>query len=302
MKVWLGLQPHAMLSEKIVSTLGGFFSLLCIGAVTHSLIGTEGTLAIVPSMGAATVLLFAIPHGILSQPWALFCGNLVSAFVGVTCAWLIEPLLISAAVAVGLAIGAMHLCRCMHPPGGATALAAVIGGEQITQLGYGYLFAPVLINCVIIFISAMAFNSLFPWRRYPQTLMRFQPLAAPLTPSTTNKELELSEDDIRKAMDETGLVLDITAAQLKKIYRSAHQRRRKDVSDNFDFQIGGVYSNNLPGAHWAVRQVVDYAAHPNLANSLVIYKVLDGVSKGTTNSCTRGEFAEWAAQRLKSSK
>ena len=195
----------------------------------------------------------------------------------------------------------MHLCRCMHPPGGATALAAVIGGEQINQLGYVYLFSPVLINCLIIFISAVIFNGLFPWRRYPQALMRFTPIAGPIS-SQAEKELDLSEEDIRKAMDETGLVLDLSAAQLRKIYLSAHRKRRADISDNFDFHVGGVYTNNLPGAHWAVRQVIDYAAHPDLANSLVIYKVLDGVSKGTTNSCTRGEFAEWAVQRLKSSK
>ena len=34
---------------------------------------------------------------------------------------------IAAAASVGLAIGVMYYARCLHPPGGATALSAVIG-------------------------------------------------------------------------------------------------------------------------------------------------------------------------------
>ena len=80
-------------------------------------------------MGAATVLLFGVPHGPLSQPWALFAGNLLSAFVGVSCFMLISNTFIAAGVAVSLSMGLMFVCRCVHPPGGATALAAVIGSQ-----------------------------------------------------------------------------------------------------------------------------------------------------------------------------
>ena len=61
--------------------------------------------------------------------------------------------------AVGLAVGAMHYLRCIHPPGGATALAAVIGGSEINALGYHYLIMPILINVLAILLLAVFFNA-----------------------------------------------------------------------------------------------------------------------------------------------
>lgn len=103
-------------------------------------------------MGASAVLVFAVPHGKLSQPWALFAGQLSSAFVGVSCYILVPNLFLAAGLAVGLAIGVMHVLRCIHPPGGATALVAVVGTSQIHTLGFEYLLTPVLLNTLIIFL------------------------------------------------------------------------------------------------------------------------------------------------------
>ena len=38
--------------------------------------------------------------------------------------------------ALGLAIGAMQILKCIHPLGGATAFTAVMGGEAIHALGF----------------------------------------------------------------------------------------------------------------------------------------------------------------------
>ena len=87
---------------------------------------------------------FAVPHGQLSTPWAFFAGNVLSAIVGVTSAQYIENLFIAAPVAVSLSIFVMHLSRSLHPPGGATALAAVIGGSAITDLVIGNVLTQLL--------------------------------------------------------------------------------------------------------------------------------------------------------------
>jgi len=68
---------------------------------------------------------------------------------------------IAAAASVGLAIGVMYYARCIHPPGGATALAAVIGGPNIHALGYEYILTPIAINTVTILLVALLFNALF---------------------------------------------------------------------------------------------------------------------------------------------
>jgi CBS-domain-containing membrane protein len=64
----------------------------------------------------------------------------------------------------------MHYLNCLHPPGGATALSAVIGGQAVHQLGYQYLLTPVLLNVVTLLLIAIVFNYPFRWRRYPLSI------------------------------------------------------------------------------------------------------------------------------------
>ena len=108
-------------------------------------------------MGASAVLLFAAPHVPFSQPWNVLGGHAFSAIVGVACWQLIPDYTIAASASVGLAIGVMYLTRCIHPPGGATALAAVIGSEKLHNLGYSYEVQPILLNTVTILMSRSCF-------------------------------------------------------------------------------------------------------------------------------------------------
>ena len=154
-RVWLGVETNAVShAERLISTAGGFFGILFILFTSRAVLGdNEAALLLVTSMGASAVLLFAVPHGALSQPWALIGGHTVSAFVGVACAMLVPNIFIAAALAVGLAIGAMHYLRCVHPPGGATALTAVIGGPAVHAMGFQFLLSPVLLNVGIILLT-----------------------------------------------------------------------------------------------------------------------------------------------------
>ena len=170
---FLGIEPERVShTEKIVSALGGFFGILLIAVITYQTTGVEGAVVIVPSMGASAVLLFAVPHGKLSQPWALFGGHVVSAVIGVICFKLVADTFLAASLAVGIAIACMHLLNCTHPPGGATAIAAVIGGPAIHELGFEYALTPIFVNTLVLFIVAVGFNALFPWRRYPASLVK----------------------------------------------------------------------------------------------------------------------------------
>ena len=91
---------------------------------------------IVPSVGASAVLIFAVPHSALGQLWNVIGGHLISAAIGIECYQCLLSNGIVAVASVGLAIGVMYYTRCIHPTGGATALAAVIGGPNIHALGY----------------------------------------------------------------------------------------------------------------------------------------------------------------------
>ena len=104
-----------------------------------------------------------------SQPRNLLGGHIVSAMIGVTVFMLIKEPALASAAAVSLAIMAMHLTRTLHPPGGATALIAVIGGDKVHALGYTYVLFPVLVGSLIMLLIALLVNNLStnPKRHYP---------------------------------------------------------------------------------------------------------------------------------------
>jgi len=210
--------------ERFTSISGGFVSILLIILISKHFVGEADATLIVASMGASAVLLFAVPHGRLAQPWPVFGGHMVSALVGVSCAQLVAEPFLAAALAVGLAIGAMHYLRCIHPPGGATALTAVVGGAGIHQLGYGFVAVPVLLNVLIILVVAVVFNYPLAWRRYPAALQAKK--AVPQRNEMPDEAYpSISHSDFVYALSEIDSFIDITEQDLVRIYELATQRR-----------------------------------------------------------------------------
>jgi len=246
-------------------------------------------------MGTAAVLLFALPHAPLSQPWALFMGNLISAVIGVSAYMLIPNIYLAAGLAVGLAVGAMHLLNCIHPPGGATALVAVVGGPVIHDLGFMYVFSPIFINVLSIFILALTYNSFFAWRRYPVSIMRFTEKKASTSKDTS---VSLQSKYIEQAMLDMDLVLDVTLDDLSRLFTLASEHAHKDKLKTSEIQLGHFYTNAKHGHEWSVRQVIDEAPNPNPKNDLIIYRCSEGADYGHNDCCTRAEFAQWAVREL----
>ena len=82
---------------------------------------------------------------------------------------LLDPYLwLAAALAVATSIALMHATKTLHPPGGATALIAVIGGAKIHHLGYFYAVIPVGAGALVMLAVALLVNNLAPRRRYPE--------------------------------------------------------------------------------------------------------------------------------------
>jgi CBS-domain-containing membrane protein len=203
--------------EHWVSAAGGLLGILAVLWTSHFLLGGHGGVLAIASMGASAVLLFAMPHSALAQPWPVFGGHLVSALIGVACArWLIGEPMLAASLAVALSIAAMYSLRCLHPPGGATALYAVLGGETVHALGYGYVFSPVLLNVVVLLAVAVAFNYPFAWRRYPQCWhRRSQPISAP------TEESMIPRSNLVYALSQIDTFVDISEDDLQRIYALA---------------------------------------------------------------------------------
>lgn len=293
---FLGLDFESVSSaEKLASTLGGFLGIFCIAYISFQITGAQGAALIVPSMGASAVLVFAVPHGRLSQPWPLLGGNIISACIGVTCYKLVPDTFLAAGLAVGLAIGAMHLLNCIHPPGGASALAAVIGGPLIHKLGYSYVLAPILLNASIIFIIAVVYNSAFPWRRYPVSMMRFSDAG---TPDADKTARFVDKHFIEQALSDMDLVVDLTPDDLQRLFTLTLQHADKQQLVPQQIRLGHYYTNGRHGTAWSVRRIIDESCSDDPRKDMVIYRVVEGQGIRGADSCTRTEFAQWAAREV----
>lgn len=282
--------------EKLISGAGALLGMLAVywGAswwFPNGFMHTAGNLLMVTSMGASAVLLFAVPQGALSQPWAVVGGHLLSALVGVTCQQWVPDQTWTPALAVGLAVLVMHYARCIHPPGGATALAAVIGGPEIYKLEYYYLVAPILVNVTCIMLMAIAFNALFPWRRYPAHLAR-RKIAKP--GASAERQFELTQEDFSAAMEQLNSYVDVTAENLTQLLELARQHAEKNIIHPEQIIPGHFYSNGKLGNLWSVRQVLDAANNSNASKDQVIFKSVAGAGGYATGICLRSEFRQWA--------
>lgn len=152
--------------EILVAWLGAFVGIALIGLLVEQLPRLQ--LLVIGSFGASAVLLFSAPRTPFAQPRNLIGGHLVSAAAGIACYhYLPDVLMLQEAAAVATAIALMMVTRTIHPPGGATALIAVIGDEAVHVLGWGYLF-PVLGGALLLLAVAIVSNNLYQRGSYPQ--------------------------------------------------------------------------------------------------------------------------------------
>jgi CBS-domain-containing membrane protein len=161
--------PAVSLAEIAWSWLGAFIGISAVGII-HSYVfeGTDLTL-VIGSFGASAVLIYGAVRSPLAQPRNLIGGHILSAIIGVASYnALHDHIWLAASVAVATAIAVMHVTKTLHPPGGATALIAVIGGKSIHAVGYWYVLVPAGLGALILLAVALLVNNIPKSRRYPE--------------------------------------------------------------------------------------------------------------------------------------
>ena len=279
---WLGADPRPVtVLERTVAILGSLVAMLIVFAVSGSMPGGSHVL-IVASTGASAVIIFTVPHGRLSQPWPVLVGHLLCGLIGVTCAKWLGTGPMSAAITVSLCVLAMNVGRCLHPPAGATALTAVLGGSIITDLGYSFVLAPVMVNMLTLIGAAVLINLPFRWRRYPATLNWQRRKALPPN---------VDRSDLAYALSKIDTFMDINEDDLLRIYELA--RSRSDKESIIKIQAGGCFSNGGFGHDWEVRQVSANYSTDNSAR--VAYQIIAGTDNGGSGESSLDEFKAWAS-------
>jgi len=198
--------------ERVRSAVGAFVGILLTGTMMKLVPGASTLIPLlVAPMGASAVLLFAVPASPLAQPWSIIGGNLVAATVGVTCALLVPDPVLASALAVSIAIAGMFALRCAHPPSGAVALTAVIGGPAVHALGYRFVAEPILIQSALLLVGALVYHAA-TGHRYPHA----QRLPAAERPPTT---AGFTRADIVAALRRQSELLDIDPEDIEAMLR-----------------------------------------------------------------------------------
>jgi CBS domain-containing membrane protein len=174
-------------------------------------------LALVAPLGASAVLVFAVPSSPLAQPWSVLAGNTLSALVGIACVKWVPDATLAAALAVSLAIAVMFALRCLHPPGGASALLMVLIGCD----RFEFALSPVLIDSALLVVAGLIYNNLTkrPWPH--------------LQPTAAKPRSRFSSADLDAALTHYNQVLDVSRddlqALLEQAEAAAYQRKMGEL-------------------------------------------------------------------------
>ncbi|MFH1113058.1 MAG: HPP family protein [Pseudomonadota bacterium] len=161
--------PRVAFREILLSWVASFLGIAGVALIDFELLEGSDLVMIIPSFGASAVLVYGAIKSPLAQPRNLIGGHVLSALIGVATfkifggnPWLAAP------IATATAIAVMHATKTLHPPGGATALIAVIGTEKIHALGFLYVLVPTAAGAVVMLLIALIFNNIPKSRRYPE--------------------------------------------------------------------------------------------------------------------------------------
>ncbi|MES2987963.1 MAG: HPP family protein [Pseudomonadota bacterium] len=213
----LPLLAGANWHERWIAALGALIGIGLTALVSTLIAGDTGAgLLLAAPIGASAVLVFGVPSSPLGQPWPVIGGNIVSTLCGVAAAHWLGHGALAAGVAVSSAILGMSALRCLHPPGGGTALLGAIGGPAILAHGYAFALVPMGLNAILLVATGIAFHR-FSGHSYPH-----RPAPMPAQP-------RLLGEDIDAALADLGETFDVSREDLQALLERAerHAEARK---------------------------------------------------------------------------
>ncbi len=213
--------------EQVRTVLAAFVAVWLLMLISWYSLDKAAVPLMLASMGASAVILFAAFNSPLAQPWSFVGSHLLAAAIGVSCARWVDALWLAASLSVALTLLAMLRLHCLHPPGGATALVPVLGGDSVHALGYQLVLTPVALNIVVLLLLAWIVNRSLG-RKYPYRAKR-SPAANPhsLKDPKASERLGVTEADVAAALQDVDAYLDVSEEDLNQVYRMAEAKARE---------------------------------------------------------------------------
>jgi CBS domain-containing membrane protein len=207
------------LRERMIACLGALVGIALTGMICRFVLGDHSSLPLIVSpLGASAVLLFAVPASPLAQPWSIIGGNTISALIGVIVAHFVRDQILAIGFGVSIAIAAMSFARCLHPPGGATALTAIIGGPAVTSAGFLFPFVPVGLNSLLLVALGLVFHRISR-HSYPHRPVKPAPNPHQTSDVAPDQRIGFRAEDIDKALENLKETFDISPDDLDSLLR-----------------------------------------------------------------------------------
>ena len=142
---WLDGVKKRFDRPQIIRTVGSFVGIGFLGILW----AFYDLPLLVASLGSTAVTLFALPKAPAARPRSAILGQFLSAVCGWGTQYFLGSEWYACAIAVMLSLVLMVAFDCVHPPGGATALTAILTPQEWT-----FIIAPVTVG--VIFLVAVA--------------------------------------------------------------------------------------------------------------------------------------------------
>eukprot|EP01113_Clastostelium_recurvatum_P047643 TRINITY_DN8533_c0_g1_i1.p1 TRINITY_DN8533_c0_g1~~TRINITY_DN8533_c0_g1_i1.p1 ORF type:complete len:238 (+),score=26.94 TRINITY_DN8533_c0_g1_i1:210-923(+) len=159
----------AHLKSYFFAWLGAFLGLAATSLLHYFILTPHQYQFMIGSFGASAILIYGVPKSPLAQPRNLLGGHLVSAIVGcVSRAAFLDSVgaWFAVSMAVPTALVLMDFTDTTHPPGGATALLAVIS-PPIAGSNFLFIVLPTLSGALVMLLVALLINNIPSDRGYP---------------------------------------------------------------------------------------------------------------------------------------
>jgi CBS domain-containing membrane protein len=203
--------PPLTHTERWRSAIAGFMGMMLFEAVLFVLPLSPEEKRLLAPLGATSVILFALPHSPLAQPWPVIGGLMLSAPLGYACGLWLPPGPWVVAIALAASIWLTAWARCIHPPAGAMALTMAMAASQ--GLAFEASLFAVSANTIAIVVAVMVVNNLIPGRHYPQG-----------TPPAVQRRIHnppepIAHRDLEAALGEIDGYLDVREDDLVDLYQ-----------------------------------------------------------------------------------
>ncbi|MCP9338527.1 HPP family protein [Stutzerimonas xanthomarina] len=211
--------------EWLRAATGIGLALLLVIPLSAWVFGMSVALPLAAPAAASAVLLFVAPSSPFAQPWSVIVGSLLATAIGIAMGASPLSMALAAGLAGALAIICLFGLRCLHPPGAALALVAVVGGPELHVYGFQLLY-PVAFNSLLLVTVALIYNNLsghpYPKPRLPKGNLHHTQDPLP------SERMSFSEDDVERALVDFGEYVDITRDDLAQLIKQTekHALRR----------------------------------------------------------------------------